>query len=307
MPIIGDQRQGQGTNPANVQVGTILPYTGDVPPTGYLLCDGSAISRTLYSQLNALFAGVLVPGPYPYGAGDGSTTFNIPDLRGRSVMGAGSGPGLTARVLASTLGEENHALTALENGTHTHVQDAHTHIQDAHTHLQSSHTHLQSAHSHLQDPHNHTQNSHGHSITDPGHTHTQVAHTHLQDAHTHVERGAGGLSGANVQAVGTNAGNGTEISLNTLTASTTATNQNATAVNNPATVGFTTTNSTTATNNSNTATNQDSTAVNQSTTAVNQNATATNQNATATNQNSGNGDGHNTIHPVLVLNYIIKF
>ena len=49
-----------------------------------------------------------------YGVGDGSTTFNLPDLRGRVAIGSGTGAGLTARTLAATGGEEGHVLTSGE-------------------------------------------------------------------------------------------------------------------------------------------------------------------------------------------------
>jgi hypothetical protein len=73
-----------------VPVGTVLPYAGLSLPSGslYLFCDGSAVSRTTYS---ALFTAVGAS----YGAGDGSTTFNVPDLRGRVPVGKGSVSGLT--------------------------------------------------------------------------------------------------------------------------------------------------------------------------------------------------------------------
>ena len=73
----------------------------------YLLCDGSAVSRTLY---NVLFAKLGTT----WGTGDGSTTFNLPDARGRSPLGAGIGSGLTLRIIGQTGGEETHILIAAE-------------------------------------------------------------------------------------------------------------------------------------------------------------------------------------------------
>ena len=57
---------------ADAPVGAIVPYGGDTAPTGYLLCDGSAVSRTTYSDLYAVIG-------TKYGEGDGNTTFNLPD------------------------------------------------------------------------------------------------------------------------------------------------------------------------------------------------------------------------------------
>ena len=61
--------------------GTIVPWSTSTAPTGFLKCDGSAVSRTTYA---ALFAVVGTT----YGAGDGSTTFNVPDLQDRTAIGA---------------------------------------------------------------------------------------------------------------------------------------------------------------------------------------------------------------------------
>lgn len=58
---------------AGVPVGTIIPFAGNAIPQGYLLCDGSAISRTDYASLFAIIGTI-------YGAGDGNSTFNLPNL-----------------------------------------------------------------------------------------------------------------------------------------------------------------------------------------------------------------------------------
>lgn len=64
--------------------GAVIPFAGSAAPSGFLLCSGQAVSRTTYAALFAAIASV-------YGAGDGSTTFNVPDLRGREPVGAGTG------------------------------------------------------------------------------------------------------------------------------------------------------------------------------------------------------------------------
>jgi microcystin-dependent protein len=81
-------------------------------PTGWLLCDGSAVSRTTYAALFAILSTT-------YGVGDGSTTFNLPDLRGRVPVGKNAG---TFSSLGGTGGEETHTLTAAEIASHTHNQ-----------------------------------------------------------------------------------------------------------------------------------------------------------------------------------------
>ncbi len=93
--------------------GMTMLYGGSSAPAGWLVCDGSAVSRATYA---ALFAAIGTT----WGAGDGSTTFNLPDMRGRTVGGAGTGSGLSARTLAQQVGEENHQLTAAEMASHSH-------------------------------------------------------------------------------------------------------------------------------------------------------------------------------------------
>ena len=73
-----------------VVTGTILKYAGNDIPNGYLLCDGSAVSRTTYSKLFTTIGTT-------YGEGDGSTTFNIPDLMDKVILGD-STPGITESI-----------------------------------------------------------------------------------------------------------------------------------------------------------------------------------------------------------------
>lgn len=93
--------------------GDLKVSAASATPAGWLLCDGSAISRTQYA---ALYAAIGVA----FGAGDGVQTFNLPDYRGRAILGAGAGPGLTARALGSKGGEETHALAVAELPSHAH-------------------------------------------------------------------------------------------------------------------------------------------------------------------------------------------
>ena len=67
-----------------VPVGSMQAFAGSSAPTGWLLCDGTAVSRTTYSNLFSVISTT-------YGVGDGSTTFGLPDMRGRVPMGAGTG------------------------------------------------------------------------------------------------------------------------------------------------------------------------------------------------------------------------
>lgn len=96
--------------------GSIAMWGTGSAPTGYLLCDGSAVSRSTYSALFALLSTT-------FGAGNGSTTFNLPDFRGRAPIGVGTGSGLTARALADQVGVESVTLTGAQSGlpAHTHT------------------------------------------------------------------------------------------------------------------------------------------------------------------------------------------
>jgi microcystin-dependent protein len=89
-----------------VPTGSLFPYAGSSAPTGYLLCDGSAVART--GTYAALFAVIGTT----YGSGDGSTTFNLPDLRGRMPLGAGTGVGLNASGTGKPAGTNQTARTA---------------------------------------------------------------------------------------------------------------------------------------------------------------------------------------------------
>lgn len=105
---------GGGGNPA----GIIMTYGGSSAPLGYLICDGSAVSRTTYATLFAVIGTT-------YGAGDGSTTFNIPNLSGKVVIGVSN-----SHSLGSSGGEEEHTLLTSELPSHTHEVPQHGHTDD---------------------------------------------------------------------------------------------------------------------------------------------------------------------------------
>lgn len=95
----------------SVPTGTILPFAGSTAPSQFLLCQGQAISRTTYSALFAVIGTT-------YGAGNGSTTFNLPSFAGRVPVG------LSTETEFNTLGkkggEKTHLLTGNELAGHTH-------------------------------------------------------------------------------------------------------------------------------------------------------------------------------------------
>ena len=72
-----------GTLYADNPIGSILPYGGAVAPSGWFICQGQAVSRTIYAELFAVIGTI-------FGSGDGSTTFNLPDPRNKAIMGAGT-------------------------------------------------------------------------------------------------------------------------------------------------------------------------------------------------------------------------
>jgi microcystin-dependent protein len=104
--------------------GTVIKRASSNVPPGFVLCDGSALSRNTYA---VLFAAIGVV----YGAGDGVTTFNVPDLRGRVPVGAGTGTysGAVAHAVGDVIGEETHVLTVAELASHSHdvTDHGHTH------------------------------------------------------------------------------------------------------------------------------------------------------------------------------------
>jgi microcystin-dependent protein len=109
---------GAGSLPS----GSIIAYGGSSAPTGYLICDGSAVSRTTYADLFAVLGTT-------YGAGNGSTTFNLPNLRQRFPLGkAASGTG-------NTLGATGGSIDHVHSGpSHTHAGPSHTHTTPNHQH-----------------------------------------------------------------------------------------------------------------------------------------------------------------------------
>lgn len=108
-----------------LDAGVILP-TGEATVSEadgeFLLCDGDQLTVTAYQALfNAIGYNFNVPADMSGVNPIDPTKFRIPDLRGRSPLGAGTGTGLTARVLGERLGEETHVQTVAELVAHTHT------------------------------------------------------------------------------------------------------------------------------------------------------------------------------------------
>jgi len=95
-------------------IGEIIAYAGNTSPDArWLLCDGASLVRSDYPDLFTVIGTT-------YGSVD-SSHFTLPDLRGRSPLGAGSGPGLSPRAIGDSFGEENHTLTVSELASHSHT------------------------------------------------------------------------------------------------------------------------------------------------------------------------------------------
>jgi len=123
-----------------VEVGTVVDFAGATAPSLWLMCYGQAVSRTTYAELYDVIGTA-------HGAGDGSTTFNLPDCRGRVVAGkddmGGSSAnrltnqsgGLNGATLGATGGAETHELTEGQLPAHTHGAGTYeTASGGAHTH-----------------------------------------------------------------------------------------------------------------------------------------------------------------------------
>jgi microcystin-dependent protein len=94
-------------------IGEIIPFAGSASPDpAWLVCDGTSVLRADYPDLFALIGTT-------YGSAD-STHFNLPDLQGRTVLGVGTGTGLSTYALGDTGGEETHTLVSAEMPSHTH-------------------------------------------------------------------------------------------------------------------------------------------------------------------------------------------
>ena len=150
---------GGGVNPT----GVILAFGGVAAPSGYLLCDGSLISRTTYAALFAVIGTA-------YGEGDGSTTFKLPDYRGRFVLGkAASGTGAVLGVTGGSL-DHDHSIAS-----HHHTGPSHSHAQVAHSHdlgnsessgAASPGTNSVGGHDHAVPSQSTSADSHAHSFSD---------------------------------------------------------------------------------------------------------------------------------------------
>lgn len=100
-------------------IGTVMMFAGNTAPSGFKICDGSAISRSTYSSLFNIIG-------TSFGSGDGSTTFNLPNLKGKIPVGLDS-EDTDFEILGKTGGEKEHTLTVNEIPSHNHeMYNSHT-------------------------------------------------------------------------------------------------------------------------------------------------------------------------------------
>ena len=153
----GGSGGGGGAGVDGAPAGTVIMWSGAANsiPTGYLLCDGSAINRLTYTDLFNAIGTV-------HGSGDGSTTFNIPNLRNKFVVGEG-----TSYALAATGGSADATLVS-----HSHTVDSHTHSDgslqaDNHNHGDGSLSVDNHNHSFSANPNTSAGGNHNHAGTIP--------------------------------------------------------------------------------------------------------------------------------------------
>ena len=144
-----------------VPAGTVSAWFTSTAPTDWVLLDGVPKSRTTYAGLFAVWGTT-------FGAGDGSTTFGVPDCRGSLLIGKG-GSGSANTSLGATFGTIDHVHTG---PSHTHTIGSHTHTMANHRHSGPAHTHTTPNHQHSVPPHYHGVKTNGANISiNPGGAH----------------------------------------------------------------------------------------------------------------------------------------
>lgn len=215
--VVGNQ------SAAGVPAGTLAPYAGSItahagaastaqttgqPPRGWLWCAGQAVSRSTYAALYTAIGTT-------YGSGDGSTTFNVPDYRGRVFIGLDNMGGSDAGRLAmsNTLGGTGGTTTLI---AHTHSTPSHSHA--AGTLSVASHTHSFSATTSTDGSHTHSVSPSTFLVTGSGQTYDSAgagvfdlssASTGSDGSHSHTVSGTSGGTAPSISGSTASDGSGT--------------------------------------------------------------------------------------------------
>lgn len=122
---------------ALVPVGGLFPWSGNstTPSSNFVVANGQAISRTDFPVLFTLY-NTMSP-VLPWGIGDGTTTFNVPNVNDTFIIGAGG----TLSPNAAGTGGAQTVIPGVTDPGHTHTQDPHSHTDSGHTHSTPNHTH----------------------------------------------------------------------------------------------------------------------------------------------------------------------
>lgn len=193
--------------------GGTTQFAGETAPNGYLMCQGQAISRTTYVNLFNVIG-------TKYGNGDGSTTFNIPDLRGRVPVGKDDRD-TDFKTLGNMGGEKAHTLTVQEMPSHNHSATLTINSGGVHTHSASStstgaHTHSVSGSAASNGAHTHTlstrfHNTNNYTVPDGnflGFYGSEIVNkvTSSAGAHVHSISGTAASNGAHSHTITVNSG-----------------------------------------------------------------------------------------------------
>lgn len=150
---------------ANRIPGQVIMFAGKAAPSGTLLCDGAAVSRTTYAELFAAI-GTL------YGAGDGKTTFNVPAMLEGTVVTHTQKPDTVGTASSGEVIRHAHGASSASAGTHSHgitINGGGGHSHGASAVAAGDHTH---------GAWTDGQGSHAHTVRDPGHSHTWTSPNH---------------------------------------------------------------------------------------------------------------------------------
>ena len=171
-------------NGPQVPVGTVIAWLGNgSAPAGYLEANGQIVSRTTYAELFSVFG-------TSYGAGDGSTTFGLPNLNERHLKGT-----TTVGSVGTTTGADTYALSQAQLPAHTHSLAGHTHtVSHSHgmTHNHNGGSDSQGSHSHNTSGSGNTSNTGSHAHADGNYSGTTSTH----NGHTHGVSGDSGGAGS---------------------------------------------------------------------------------------------------------------